>query len=134
MASPTSPTASSPLTPDDLRRSYAGYRRALGTLTTSQLLELANRQAALIQQHQDSMLSRLLQRPSSTPDLDAPVVRSTPTETPSSARAEDRGRQASPSPMPSGLELLARRGGRMGPRLGAKLLIADARKRAREGG
>jgi hypothetical protein len=123
----------STLDPDHLRQSYAGYQKALSHLTIPQLLELSTRQAQAIQQSQDSMLSRLLRAPSSTPDLDAPVLRSTPMEIPSSATPRDRGQPGSPSPPPSSLELIARKGGRLGPRLGARLVIADARRRAREG-
>jgi hypothetical protein len=121
------------LDPDHLAKSYAGYQRALATLSVPQLLELLTRQSQAIQQSQDSMLSRLLQAPSSTPDLDAPVIRSTPTATPSGATPTARGQPHSPSPPPSSLELIARKGGRLGPRLGARLVIAEARRRAREG-
>ena len=120
------------LTSDDLRQSYAGYRKALRLLTIPQLMELSTRQAEAIQRQQDSMLSRLLPAFSPTSDLDAPVQRSTTPEPPSRERDPGRGQPASPSPAPSSLELLARRGGRMGPRLGAKLLVADARRRNRE--
>ena len=121
-----------PLTADDLAQSYAGYRKGLATLTIPELMELSTRQAQAIAESQASMLSRLLPASSPTSDLDEPVIRSMPTATPSSGREPDRGRPASPSPRQSSLELLGlKRGGRMGPRLGAKLLIADARAQAR---
>lgn len=113
----------------DLRQSFEGYRRALSKLSTRELMELAATQSAAIQQTQLSALSQLLT--SSTPDLDQPVQRSTSGVSPSGGREVDRGQRPSPpSRQPSSLELLASRS-RMGPRLAAKLVAADARRRTR---
>lgn len=124
------PTTRSPMTEDELRRSLGAFQRGLRSMSIEQLMELSSRQAIAIEEGQRSALSQLL---TGTRDLDQPVLRSEPTVSPSSARPADRGaaHSAPPtSPRPSPLDLLAG-SSRMGHRLAAKLVAADARRRRR---
>ena len=122
-------------TPHDeagIRRTMAGYRAALATLTIPQLMDRLTTINAAIEAENQARLATLISTTSSnSPDLDAPVLRSTPRATPSSAppRATDRGVGPSLSfPPPGPLDLLSR-AGRLGPRLTARLIAADLRRR-----
>lgn len=116
--------------PDDeagIKRTFDGYRAALKTMTIPELMELADRQAALLQAQQNDMMRRSLS-PSpldSTSNLDSPVLRTTPSRSMPAPSPRGRAAQASPpSPPPTSLDLLF---GSRGRRLAAKLVAANAR-------
>lgn len=109
-------------------RTFEGYQAALATRTIPELLELAAKQAALLEQDRHRVMLELISA-SQHSSLDLPVVRSTPTELPSpSERARDE--RPSRSPQPSPFELLST-AGRLGPRLAGALLRATRNERRR---
>lgn len=118
----------------ELERLYEGYRHGLEQMTMPELMAHATQLGAMIEQDRAGQLA-LLMRSASRSSLDDPVIPSTPMAIPSPAgpaRPADRGGAASAqrSRPSSPLELLAS-STRTGPRLAAKLILADARRRAR---
>lgn len=109
-----------------IRRTFAGYAAALKTMTIPELMERADRQAALLQQQSQATLEELSQRPpGSQSTLDQPVLRTTPSRSTPAPSPRGRAAQASPpSPQPTPLDLLF---GSRGRRLAAKLVAANAR-------
>lgn len=121
----------------NLIRTFEGYRMALSRMTIPQLLDrLTSINAELQAQSQSTLVSQISSQLSdSIQALDRLQVRSPRMAPPTSA--PDRGASASRpfpgSPQPSALDRLAS-SKYMGPKLAAKLVVADARKRARARG
>lgn len=115
-----------PPSPHDMRLGMAAYQQHLRQLDPMQLTaELTRINAALQMQAQSasaSVLSDLTQR-----NLDSPVLRSIPMDDPLSGRASPPSPSRSPQPGPVDLLLQSRRAG---PRLVAKLVASDVRRRA----
>lgn len=110
---------------EGIRRTFAGYKQALATMTIEQLVEQANLNAIALQAQMDATRERSLRQPDSTSTLNQPVLRTTPTR--STPVPSPRGQAAlrSPqSPPPSSLDLLF---GSRGRRLAAKLVASQAR-------
>lgn len=118
-----------------LEELYEGYNQYLATLSLPELAAESTRLGAMIEQDQKAQLLSLLRSVSSS-NQDAPVLQSmtpaTPYQRPSDASPLVRGSAASvPPPAPSNPLALLASSSRTGPRLAAKLVLADARRRAR---
>lgn len=101
---------------------WSTIERAYERMDRDQLLAELTRINGLLATQTRSVVSANVQ----LPDLDQPVLRSPRMAAPS--RPSDHERRASrPSP-PTALDLLIS-GGRMGPRLATKLMLASARSR-----
>jgi hypothetical protein len=110
-----------------LRRTFDGYRAVLRAMSPEQLVTQANLIAGMLQTQSNEALILALSRPSSgsTPDLDLPVQRTTPSRSTPAPSPRGRAAQGSPaSPPPSPLDLLF---GSRGRRLANKLVAANAR-------
>lgn len=110
-----------------LRRTFDGYRAVLRQMTPEQLVAQADSIAAMLQTQSTEALIRALSPRSSesTPGLDSPVQRATPSRSTPAPSARGRAAQGSPpSPQPTSLDLLF---GSRGRRLASKLVAANAR-------
>ncbi len=126
-----------PLPPlPDLPRSpigdlFSGYQATIAQMSPVELAAEAGRLGAMIEADQRVQMESLL-RSASQSNLDQPVSHSTATAHPSSPPPQARGAAsldpARRSPQSSPLELLLG-SSRTGPRLAAKLVLSDARRR-----
>ena len=116
-----------------LYRTFEGYRAALAKMSVAQLMDRLTAINAELEAQSQSTLASLISSPlsASIQALDRLQVSSPRTVRPTSP-ASDRGAAASrpspASPQPSALDRLAS-SKYMGPKLAAKLVVADARRR-----
>jgi hypothetical protein len=115
----------------NLIRTFAGYRAALATMDTAQLMAHSADLAAKIEAGTNQTLAAALwqQLSESRSSLDQPVVRSPRTALPTSG-SPDRGQarsRPSPPPMSSAVDLLAA-SRRLAPRIAARLVLSEARR------
>lgn len=123
-----------PISRDEIEQLYSGYRGILQTMTPAQLAAELASLGRMIEQDQEARKASLLLSMSNSL-IDQPVQHSTEPgiQSPDSHRPMDRGAAASAPatrPQSSPLELLLG-SSRTGPRLAAKLVLNDARRRAR---
>lgn len=118
----------------DVAKLYAGYQQSLAQMTMPQLRAHLTELNAQIERDQRDQMTSLLQRVSPS-SIDQPVNHSptpaTRLQPSSDERRADRGQpRSAPVSQPGAVDLLASRA-RMGPRLAAKLVLADARRQSR---
>lgn len=123
------------LTRADLEQLYEGYQQNLAQMTPAELMAQATQLGAMIERDQKEQLLSLM-RSGWRSSQDEPVLQSTrtgtPSQQPSAGRPGDRGSAASAPPRaPSNPLALLASSSRTGPRLAAKLVLADVRRRAR---
>lgn len=124
MASRWPPSSPAPTTLGD--EADLRLRRSLASLSTSELWTMLGETNRLLSEQARSQTSALLS--ASPSPLDTPVSHGASTASPSSsepAAPTDRGRAPSPPSSPPGPRVP------LGPRVAAKLVAAQARRRAR---
>jgi len=118
-----------PLTPPQEYGTWDGYRRALASLSPSELMALlATINTGLTAERERRMASILTSSPSMAEALDRPVLSSTRMATQRSPM--DRGVPPSQFQQQSAVDLLAS-SQRLGPKLAQRLMIASARAQSR---
>lgn len=122
-----SPSRLKPLHPSQVAEAMVGWQQYLSQLGPTQLAAELTRLNGEIETDQRSRINTLLLDHLSA--IDSPVQRSVPMDLQPSSRP-DRDRAFSPSPQQGPLDLLLS-SRRAGPRLVAKLVASDVRRRAK---
>jgi hypothetical protein len=110
-----------------IERSFEGYRAALAMMTVPELMELAAKQGALLEEQRRNLISGALSA-SDLSQIDSPVSHSTPTEFPSRPARDPRA-LPSPSRLPFPSARRSRSASPDGARLAGKLASRSRRSR-----